>query len=173
MKETERRLREMGYEVVPFFLTDDVWNQGREFMFCSMANGIIPEAYKEANQNCESFGLNIWPINFLLQIGSITRFFVDFVMKYFLGLGRASKNCQGFKVLSPQEFEKVMKRKREFVSQVSNKWQKTGLSALICPAYPNCAFKREHTFDLGSIIDYSIIWTVLDFPTGVLPVTKV
>jgi hypothetical protein len=49
MKETERRLREMGYEVVPFFLTDDVWNQGRDFMFCSLANGIIPEAYKEAN----------------------------------------------------------------------------------------------------------------------------
>ena len=104
MKETERRLRELGYEVVPFFLTDDVWNQGRDFMFSSIANGIIPEAFKEANSSCETIQLNIWPINFLLQIGSITRFFVDFIMKYFLGLGRASKNCRAFKVQTPEEF---------------------------------------------------------------------
>ena len=66
MKETERRLREMGYEVVPFFLTDDVWNQGRDFMFSSLRNGIIPESFTEATNECETIGLNIWPINFLL-----------------------------------------------------------------------------------------------------------
>ena len=66
MKETERRLRELGYEVVPFFLTDDVWDQGRDFLFSSLANGVLPEAMKEANDRCESFSLNLWPINFLL-----------------------------------------------------------------------------------------------------------
>ena len=66
-----------------------------------------------------------------------------------------------------------MKKKQEFVQQVSEKWQRTGLTAVICPTYPNCAFKKDHTFDLGGQIDYAIIWTVLDYPCGIIPVTQV
>ena len=104
MKETDRKLRQLGYDVVPFFLTDDVWDQQRDFMFACLANGIVKDAFKDSDDACESLVLNIWPINFLLGTGGVTRFFVNGLMKYFLGLGRAAKNCRAFVQHSPANF---------------------------------------------------------------------
>jgi hypothetical protein len=39
IKQTERALKDMGYYVVPFFLTDEVWEQGRKYMNAIVANG--------------------------------------------------------------------------------------------------------------------------------------
>ena len=47
VKETERALRELGYNVVPFFLTDEVWDLGRELEMAITANGIISDLMEE------------------------------------------------------------------------------------------------------------------------------
>jgi hypothetical protein len=39
IKQTERALKDMGYYVVPFFLTDEVWAQARQYMNAIVANG--------------------------------------------------------------------------------------------------------------------------------------
>ena len=47
VKETEKALRELGYNVVPFFLTDEVWDLGRELEMAITANGIISDLMEE------------------------------------------------------------------------------------------------------------------------------
>lgn len=50
----EMTLRKLGFEVVPFFLTDDVWQQGRDFMHAIQANGVTPKIMKDAQLNYEA-----------------------------------------------------------------------------------------------------------------------
>ena len=55
---TEMALRKQGYEVVPFFLTDDVWQQGRDLMNSIQANGVTPSIIRDAERNYESLPAN-------------------------------------------------------------------------------------------------------------------
>ena len=41
IKITENKLRELGYLVVPFFLTDEVWQQARDFQMLIMGNSYL------------------------------------------------------------------------------------------------------------------------------------
>ena len=43
----KKGLREMGYNVVPFFLTDEVWDNARDLMAAMTANGICPGIFEE------------------------------------------------------------------------------------------------------------------------------
>ena len=53
------------------------------------------------------------------------------------------------------------------------KWQKAGIEALICAPYVSCAFKAKNAGDMGGFFDYSIIWNILHYPAGVVPVSEV
>ena len=54
IKITEQKLRELGYLVVPFFLTDEVWQQARDFHMLLMANTYLKNLFTEAENECES-----------------------------------------------------------------------------------------------------------------------
>lgn len=41
------------------------------------------------------------------------------------------------------------------------------------PNYPIPSFKDENFDNLGSIREYQLIWSVIDYPAGVVPVTHV
>lgn len=66
-----------------------------------------------------------------------------------------------------------MKHRQEFVNQVSLKWQRQGLSALISPVFPTCAYKNEHADELSILNEYTVLWNVIGFPCGTVPITKV
>ena len=52
-------------------------------------------------------------------------------------------------------------------------WKEHNLEALITPIIPHCATKNINHMETNLSLEYSIIWNVLGFPAGVLPVTKV
>jgi hypothetical protein len=56
---------------------------------------------------------------------------------------------------------------------MKDKWQKLGISALICPIFHIAAFKAENALFCINFLDYSLAWNVLNYPSGVLPITKV
>lgn len=56
---------------------------------------------------------------------------------------------------------------------VKEKWHNAGIEALICPPYNHCSFKAENAPDLSAMVDYPVIWNVLHYPAGIIPVTKV
>jgi len=41
------------------------------------------------------------------------------------------------------------------------------------PIFPHCAFNNEQSLDLGLMMDYSWIWNVLEYPSGIVTVTQV
>lgn len=41
------------------------------------------------------------------------------------------------------------------------------------PIWPHCAVKCKNYEALGLLIEYSILWNVVGFPCGILPITKV
>jgi fatty acid amide hydrolase len=61
----------------------------------------------------------------------------------------------------------------EFVYEMSEKWQNSGITALVAPMWPHCGIKAKNNGDMGLMIEYSIIWNITGFPSGVLPVTNV
>ncbi|CAH1774156.1 unnamed protein product [Owenia fusiformis] len=53
-------------------------------------------------------------------------------------------------------------------------WKRAGLDAVIAPAYGSVAMPTGNPEDyVGQILAYFALWNVLNFPAGVLPVTKV
>ena len=41
MAETEQTLKQLGYKVVPFFLTNEVWDNARDYMMAILATGMM------------------------------------------------------------------------------------------------------------------------------------
>jgi len=53
------------------------------------------------------------------------------------------------------------------------KWEELGIDAIIMPSYPIPAFKSQSAPDLGAFRDYQVLWSVLHYPAGVIPITTV
>ena len=41
------------------------------------------------------------------------------------------------------------------------------------PIFPHCAFNIKEALDMGLMLDYSWIWNVLEYPSGIVGVTQV
>ena len=39
---TEKALKDLGYEVIPFFLREETWDKGRNFLIGMLSNGSAP-----------------------------------------------------------------------------------------------------------------------------------
>jgi len=44
---------------------------------------------------------------------------------------------------------------------------------MICPSNFHCAYKASEAEDLSTLTDYMSIWNLLDYPSGIVPVTEV
>ena len=78
-----------------------------------------------------------------------------------------------FKTLSLPEYEDLMKERYEFANMISQKWQKSGIQALVTPTFPHCAFKDAHADEMGLMLQYNFIWNILHYPAGIVPITRV
>ena len=66
-----------------------------------------------------------------------------------------------------------MVKQIQLVKEMKEKWEALGIDALIMPNYPHPAFKSSSVDQVGSIRDYQLLWSVLHYPAGVVPVTTV
>mmetsp|Transcript_27475 Transcript_27475/g.20634 ORF Transcript_27475/g.20634 Transcript_27475/m.20634 type:complete len:115 (+) Transcript_27475:574-918(+) len=48
-----------------------------------------------------------------------------------------------------------------------------GIDILICPSAPHCAFRISESDDLATQAYYFLIWNLLNYPAGVVPITEV
>jgi hypothetical protein len=81
--------------------------------------------------------------------------------------------ANGIKKLSKPDFEKLLKQKRQFMNDISLKWQRQGLTALISPVFPHSCFLNDQSGIMNQMQEYTQIWDLLGFPCGVLPITRV
>jgi len=66
-----------------------------------------------------------------------------------------------------------MRDRYNFAYAFSEKWQKSGVSAVITPTFPHCAFKAKNAMDMGLMLEYNALWNILHYPAGIVPITHV
>lgn len=74
---------------------------------------------------------------------------------------------------SSKEIDEVLVDKIKFELHMEERLRTEGIDAIICPTFYHAAFKHEDAPDLSLIADYTTIWNILEYPAGVVPVTKV
>lgn len=169
---TEKALRTRGFQVVPFFLTDEVWAEARDLMNAIQANKILPEMFSDLQASCEVLNDSIQAQIDKLSYGFVTRLLRDFTLKV-TGQRRMAANDRGFTRLSKAQFEDVIQRKEEFAKEISKKWRKLELAALVSPVFPTCAPLEKYAAEMTGMNEYTAIWNLIDFPCGVMPISKV
>jgi Asp-tRNA(Asn)/Glu-tRNA(Gln) amidotransferase A subunit family amidase len=75
--------------------------------------------------------------------------------------------------MNDKDFENLLKKRDELIYLVSQKWQRSGLSALISPVFPHCAFESILTDEMDGMLEYTSLWNLIGFPCGSFPVTRV
>lgn len=90
-----------------------------------------------------------------------------------VGEHRVAQTANYFRPFASDEIDYMLSKKNRFAETFQQKWQDMKLDAIICPAYPLCAFKSTDTVSLGALVDYNMIWNVLHYPAGVVPITEV
>ena len=115
MKETERYLKEIGYKVVPYFLTDEVWDQGRDYMNAVLSNGYLEGVLRDVSTDGETLMENSKLAKMVFYTSPAMRKGLDFAMKYLMNRGRVAKSLKMFRKMSDREYELILKKREEFV----------------------------------------------------------
>ncbi|CAE1298333.1 FAAH [Acanthosepion pharaonis] len=79
-------------------------------------------------------------------------------------------NIKGVK--SSKEWYKMANAKKEYCREFQNAWQSQQLDAIICPSMASASAVKDQMFFTG-VPSYTLFYNLLDYPAGVLPVTKV
>ena len=67
----------------------------------------------------------------------------------------------------------MLKERYEWCYRFAEKWHNSGVTAIVSPQWPHAAPKSEDAGDQGTMGEYSFIWNVTGYPSGVMPVTNV
>lgn len=76
-------------------------------------------------------------------------------------------------IRSVSEWFKRTIEHQDFQQEFIKYWKQQRLDAVICPTWPGSATKIELAPHVTACGTYTVIWNVMNFPAGVVPVTKV
>lgn len=74
---------------------------------------------------------------------------------------------------SVKELWKLVEQQQAYKQRFHQAWLDAGLDLVICPVNSLPAVQHTHTKDAAAAASYTILWNVLDFPAGVIPITRV
>lgn len=75
-------------------------------------------------------------------------------------------------VNTSKELYEMANAKKEYCREFQNAWQSQQLDAVICPSMASASAVKDQMFFTG-VPSYTLFYNLLDYPAGVLPVTKV
>ena len=103
----------------------------------------------------------------------------NFLKKIVLGLvgmfksKRMAKTGATLKKYSSDEIDNLGRRNARFERYFKQRWDNLKLDAVICPTFPHCSYKHAQQKELAFMADYFMLWNVVHYPAGVVPVTEV
>jgi Asp-tRNA(Asn)/Glu-tRNA(Gln) amidotransferase A subunit family amidase len=80
LSETEANLRQLGYEIVPFILTKEVWDQARDIAVAAFVNG-YPGVVEELKESCEELTKDIEQKLMIQEMGVCKRWLLDKMLR--------------------------------------------------------------------------------------------
>jgi fatty acid amide hydrolase len=167
-----KALEAEGYEVVDVNFDPQDIAEAKQLLLNIIAAGSAPNIMEDFDKSGEALTLGNFTMKFLLYRGPIFRWLIARVMRG-AGEPKAAVIAENIRTMSPEELRSVIKRRYEFTFEMSKKWQKLGVAAVISPIFPSPSFHDQHADDMGLMSEYIMLWNILNFPCGIVPVTKV
>jgi Asp-tRNA(Asn)/Glu-tRNA(Gln) amidotransferase A subunit family amidase len=87
------------------------------------------------------------------------------------GNGRLAEHSRSLRPMDSDELYSLMKLHNQAALKMKKKWEEAGVQALIMPNHPIPAFKAADSKSVGTLRDYQIMWSVLHYPAGTVPMT--
>lgn len=161
-----------GYEVVNISVPAEFYTEGRKLTIELVTNICLTHCNESFRKSGEVLEFGTWQVQFLIDAQScpIRRFIVNTILNL-TGRWRDKQIFKLLKVKNSADYTEMIRRRKELAYRVSEWWQKTGVEALVTPAFPHCAFRAEEAADMGLMLEYIFLWSVIYFPAGVVPVT--
>ena len=173
LSKVENALVELGFEVVPFTFDTDKWTKMRDVMMGLLANGPAKQILDGFYDESEAITKHMKSAGTHLGAGAPKRTLLDFVNYYLLNNGRKYTLFNGLRQKSEQDLDLFLKLRSDLCLQLATEWKEAGLTALISPCFPTCAFKAENASDLCHHIEYCMLQSLTGLPSGTMPVTRV
>jgi hypothetical protein len=87
---------------------------------------------------------------------------------------RMAQSVRCIKDYTAEDIDEIYKLKDRFCNEFYERWQAEKLDAVISPAFFHAAFKASDVKnDIALKPDYTMLWNVLHYPAGIVPVTEV
>jgi len=171
--ETEAACRRLGYETVKFKFAAEDWDLMRDIFMCVAANELNKGTLKELSDSGEKMMPNLKTFRMLLNSNFITRRFLDFAIGTLMNNPRGVKALRKCRIMPELEYATLVKKRYNLCHKMASQWKEAGITALISPTYPHCAFKSKNADVLSTLAEYTPFWNITGFPVGVMQVTKV
>jgi len=95
-----------------------------------------------------------------------------FVMRFIHGQRKVASMAT-LKKFTKDEIDTVLRRKARFETRFKEIWDDLQLDGMLCPAFPHAAFRHEDSDELGFFAYYTMLFNVVGYPAGTIPVTEV
>ena len=160
-------------------------SQGHECVQVTIPNTSEPFAIFAALTSAEGYSNLRKPIGndpieptlrFILTLGGLPqwlRLSLSFITRYLLGDPVVADNMRNVRSKSAAEINQWQSRRNVYREEFNDWFQQMAFDALIAPTSSIPAPKINSTNLLGALAVSTFIYNVLDYPVGVVPVTRV
>ena len=174
MQLARKALETEGYQIVDIDFDAKDYAEARKLTIEIICNLFAPELIRDSVKGAEVL-INSAKLNFgVIGLGPVLRWIASKLLKH-TSKWRDAELLSYLKIYKPYgpEYTQMLKRRYEFVHEFSQKWQRWGIDALVTPIFPHTSFRAKHADEMGLMLEYCFIWSLLMFPAGVVPVTDV
>lgn len=161
-----------GHEVVAVPLTEADCIDFIEIHMNCCTMGVF-EQFDEALRVKGDRPISIYKPHFLFY--NFPRF-LQAIVKFFVRLAHGNRKVIGMgsmKKFTKAEVDTFLRRKAKFDTHFKDIWQNLKLDGLICPVFPHSAFRHTEADELGFFAYYTMLFNLLGYPSGSVPVTEV
>ncbi|CDW81226.1 amidase family protein [Stylonychia lemnae] len=169
---TREKLEALGHEVVPFNFHHNEAFEYIEIFVASCSIGVLGQFCDMMESKHDKF-ITIYQESFLFY--TLPRFLQKIVVAIFSTCisKRKSATMGQVRKYSSDDIDNILRRRARFVENFMQRWDDMKLDGLISPAFPSCAFKHADANELAFLVPFLALQNVLNFPSGIVPITEV
>lgn len=164
-------LEKKGYELVPFKIDEEEFQKYNDAFLAVVSNALLGELMNVLDDHYEE-RMSLYKMVTLLYRSPFLNFMAQIILRL-TGNKRISNSLKGLKPKSKKNLDKDVNFMKNYLETMAKKWKDEKIDAVIMPPYIGCAFKNANAGDMGAMLDYTIMWNGLHFPSGLVPVTQV
>jgi len=169
VRETVKRLEMEGHELVPF--TVPRLDELMEFFFNAVGadGGVFTREFldgEDVEEHVKGLAYNGLVPPFVKSV-------IAFVSEHAFGETKFAKVLRCSNAKDVATYNRLFAERKRFKNYLMLTWRESNLDALISPPVPCPAITHNTGKLISPLFVYTFLWNVVDFPAGVVPVTKV